>query len=186
MVTPEQIKVDAEKPGSLTFKFENKGPVALDDLTMSLKALSQSYEDYLVAAGLVPPEEGVKLYVHELRTGSIIATLQALADQAHFVFGDKGVGDVVSYLFDHADTIAAFVTHLSEVVNFFLGVRSAEEPPTKREADQIIKLFEPLAKDNAAQLAIQFNGTVNIGTVNVTYNSQQANAVHALEGAAGL
>jgi hypothetical protein len=177
MTTPEQITMHAGAPGTLTFKFDNTAPVAVDDLTASLKALSQAYEDFLIASGHVPPDEGVKLYIAELRTGSIIATLQALADQARLVFGDQGFADTVSYLFDHADTLAGFVTQLGELIEFFLGVRKMEEPPTKKAADQVIKLFEPLAKDSSGQLAIQFNGDVKIGTVNVIYNSQQANAV---------
>jgi hypothetical protein len=62
-------EVDAEptKDGVLTFKLDNQAPVALDDLTISLHTLAQSYEDYLSASGLVQPEEGIKLYVHELR-----------------------------------------------------------------------------------------------------------------------
>jgi hypothetical protein len=46
--------------GLLTFKFDNRAPVALEDLTASLNALAQSYEDYLVATGEALPEAGVK------------------------------------------------------------------------------------------------------------------------------
>jgi hypothetical protein len=52
------------------FKFDNKAPVALEDLTASLNALAQSYEDYLVATGEALPEAGVKLYVHDLQTAA--------------------------------------------------------------------------------------------------------------------
>ena len=52
---------DPAADGLLTFKFGNKAPVALDDLTVSLNALAQSYEDYLAASGKALPEEGIKL-----------------------------------------------------------------------------------------------------------------------------
>lgn len=163
--------------GLLTFKFDNKAPVALDDLTMSLSALAQFYEDYLAASGKAPPEEGVRLYVHDLRTGSIIAVLQAIAQQGHLIFGEHGVVPTVELVFDHADTLAGFLGSLNDVVQFFLGKRETEDNPTKKEAEQIIKILEPVAKDNASQLNVQFSGTTHIGEIHYHYNSQEANAV---------
>ncbi len=54
MPTPSEDEASLE--GLLTFKFDNKVPVALDDLTVSLNALAQSYEDYLAASGKALPE----------------------------------------------------------------------------------------------------------------------------------
>jgi hypothetical protein len=68
--------------GLFTLKLDNKQPVALDDLSASFGALGQAFQDYLLSEGLAPPADGVRLYVHELRTGSIIASFQAIADQA--------------------------------------------------------------------------------------------------------
>ena len=105
--------------GLLTFKFDNKVPVALDDLTVSLNALAQFYQDYLHESGKAPPEEGVRLYVHDLRTGSIIAVLQAIADQGRLMFGEHGVVPTITSAFDHADTLAGFLGTLNDVVQFF-------------------------------------------------------------------
>jgi hypothetical protein len=102
----------APQDGLLTFEFDNKIPVALDDLTVSLNTLAESYEDYLTASGVAPPAEGVKLYVHELRTGSIIAVLQAIADQGHWLFGEHGAIPTLQSVFDHADTLAGFLGSL--------------------------------------------------------------------------
>jgi hypothetical protein len=163
--------------GLLTFKFDNKAPVALDDLTVSLNALAQFYEDYLVTSGTAPPEEGVRLYVHDLRTGSIIAVLRAIADQGRLMFGEHGIVPTITSAFDHADTLAGFLGTLNDVVQFFLGTLDLAEKPTKKEAEQIIKILEPVAKDNASQLNVQFNGPTHIGEIHYHYNSQQANAV---------
>jgi hypothetical protein len=163
--------------GLLTFKLDNKAPVALDDLTESLHAVADAYQDFLIAAGLSIPGEGVRLYVHELRTGSIIAVFQALADQARFLFGEHGVVPTAQSVFDHPDTLAGFLGSVNDVVQFFLGRTEGKKEPTKREADQIIKILEPVAKDNGSQLNMAVSGSVHIGEIHYHYNSQEANAV---------
>ncbi|MGA8551114.1 MAG: hypothetical protein WB678_12860 [Stellaceae bacterium] len=166
--------------GLLTFKFDNKAPVALDDLTVSLNALAQSYQDYLAASGQTLPEEGIKLYIHDLHTGSIIAVLQAIADQGHFLFGENGLVPTAQHFlehFKHADTLAGFLGSINDVVQFFLGNSKNKAEPTRKQADQIIKIFEPVAKDSGSALNMQFNGPAHIGEIHFHYNSQQANAV---------
>jgi len=166
-----------ELDGLLTFKLDNKAPVALDDLTASLTALACFYQDYLADAGKASPDAGVKLYIHELKTGSVIATLQAIAEQGHLLFGDNGIIPTLQSAFDHADTLGGLIANLNDVIGFFLNSSDSEVRPTKKQADQVIKFFEPVAKDNASHLSMQFNGTVNIGEIHFHYNSQQANAV---------
>lgn len=175
-MTPTETK-EATLEGLLTFKFDNKAPVALDDLAVSLNSLAQFYEDYLAVSGKAPTEEGVRLYVHDLRTGSIIAVLQAIADQAHLLFGEHGVVPTLKSAFDQADTLAGFLGSLNDVVQFFLGKPNGTKQPTKKEAEEIIKIFEPVARDSGSQLNVQFNGTVNIEAIHYHYNSQEANAV---------
>ena len=163
--------------GLLTFRFENKSPVALDDLSLSLNALAQSYEDYLAATGKSPPVEGVKLYVHDLRTGSVIAVLKAIADQGRLLFGEHGVVTALQSTFDHADTIAGFLGNIDDVVKFFLGTEEGKPEPTRKEAEQMIRFLEPVAKDSGSQVIMQFLGPTHIGVINNRYDSQQANAV---------
>jgi hypothetical protein len=151
--------------------------LALDDLTISLNTLAQSYEDYLLASGLAQPEEGIKLYVHELRTGTIIAQLQAIAEQGHFLFGEHGVVSTLKAGYERADTLAPFIISLNDVIQFFLGNREGKEEPSKKEADQIVKILEPVAKDNGSQVFFDFNGPTHIDQIHFPYNSQEANAV---------
>lgn len=161
----------------LILKFDNRTPVALDDLTVSLSAIAEAYQDYIVASGKFPPDEGVKLYVHDLRTGSIIAELQAIAQQGHLLFGDHGVVPTLQSAFDHGDTLAGFLGNINDVIQFFLGTSVSKREPTRREADQIVKFLEPVAKDTGSQLNLQFNGPTHIEAIHFHYNSQQANAV---------
>jgi hypothetical protein len=167
--------------GLLTVKFDNKAPIALEDLTASLNALAQSYEDYVAATGEASPEAGVKLYVHNLRTGTITAVLQAIADQGHLLFGEHGVVPAVQSAFEHADTIGGFIVSLNDVIQFFLGNQDKNQP-SKKEAEQVVKILEPIAKDNGSQLTVGFGGSVAIhgpaflGPVHFHYTSQEANA----------
>jgi hypothetical protein len=123
--------------GLLTFKFDNKAPVALEDLTASLNALAQSYEGYLVTTGEALPEAGVKLYVHDLRTGSITAVLQAMADQGHLLFGEHGVVPAVQSAFEHADTIGGFIVSPSSTPS------GALRPPIRPERKSARLIFCP-------------------------------------------
>jgi hypothetical protein len=63
------------------------------------------------------------------------------------------------------------------LIQFFLGVIKLEKElqPSKREAHNIVQMFEPSAKDFGSQLNLQITGDVHIHQF--TYNSQQANAV---------
>jgi hypothetical protein len=114
-----------ERTPTLTIKIENKKPIELLDLTASLSALGQNYEEFVFSHGYDPKAGNVRLYITELRSGSIIAELQSLADQASFVL-------------DHLDVFAGFVTNLDDLIKFFLNQKIATpEPISKIAAEQI-------------------------------------------------
>ena len=171
--------------GFLTFTINNELPVSVDDLSRSLSAFSRSYEDYVSSTGKRPGEIGLKLYVQELRTGSVIAVLQALADQAHLMFGEHGIVPTIQSTFEHADTIAGFLGNLDELMQFFLGKsdKKGGKLPSKKETEQIIEIVEPAAKDPKSSMVFQFNGPINIsgpvqfGDIIHHYSSQEANAI---------
>jgi hypothetical protein len=66
----------------ITFKLENSKPVDLLDLTGSLAAFGEAYRDYVAGAGYDVEPGNVRLFIREIRTGSIIADLASMADQA--------------------------------------------------------------------------------------------------------
>jgi hypothetical protein len=146
----------------ITFKLENSKPVDLLDLTGSLAAFGEAYRDYVAGAGYDVEPGNVRLFVREIRTGSIIADLASMADQA-------------SWVLSHLDAAAGFISHFDQILRYFLLLPSASlEPPTKREAVQAIAVMEPVAKDGGANLFLNVSGDVHI---HHHYNSQQANAV---------
>lgn len=151
-----------EDSGSLLVEIRNERPIELRDLTLSLLALGQSYEDYVISAGYDLTPGNVRLYVRELRSGSTIADLVGYADQIHaFV--------------DMVDTLAGFVASTNDLLQFFLGFQKLTHLPSKKEAERLNQVLEPIAKDNGAQLILQVNGDVKIDQ-SVKINYQQANA----------
>lgn len=150
----------------LRVEIKNKKPVDLIDLTASLMALAQYFQDYATSNTGDPLPDNMRLHVKEMRTGSVIAELVTLADQAQWII-------------EHIEVMAGFVGNLDDLMKFFMGQKDTPEAqPTRRQAEQVIKIAEPIAKDTGSQLNIQVmdGGTVNIHqTINVT--SLDANAM---------
>lgn len=144
----------------LRFEFRNTRPVDLMDLTASLAAFGDAYQDYVVRSGHDIERGNVRLFVKEIRTGSIITELASYADQASFVLS-------------HLDVAAGFVSHFVDVASYFLGLPNKAEP-TRREAAQAMAIMEPVAKDGGSQLFLNVVGDVHIHN---HYDSQQANAI---------
>jgi hypothetical protein len=149
----------------IRFELRNSRPVDLLDLTASLAAFGEAYQDHVLKAGYDVDRENVRLFIREIRTGSIVADLISLADQASFIL-------------KHIEVAAGFVTHLNDLLQFFLRSGAPDvEPPTKREAGQVIAVMEPIAKDGGAQLFLQVAGDVHVHHHPFSYSSQEANAI---------
>ncbi len=156
---------DADR-GGIRFELKNSKPVDLLDLTTALSAFGDAYQDYVVRSGFDGDRGNVRLYVQEIRTGSIIAQLSQLADQASFVL-------------DHIEVAAGFISNLNDVLQYFLGLPkpASAEAPTKRQAQQAMAIMEPVAKDNASQLFLNVNVQGDVHYHQHIYTSQQANAI---------
>jgi hypothetical protein len=155
---------DVEDP-SVRFEFDNQKPVDLLDLTSSLSAFGEAYQDFIIDAGFDGEPGNIRFFVKEIRSGSIIADLVSQAAQG-------------SLTLQHFEAAAAFMANLNDIIQFFLGIGALPpgEKPSKKEADQVIKILEPVAKDGGSQLFL----TVSHGDIHLHqhhYNSQQANAV---------
>jgi hypothetical protein len=123
------------------FELRNSKPVDLLDLTGALSAFGDAYKDYVVSAGFEHIPDNVRLFVREIRSGSIIADLISMADQG-------------SYILDHKETIAKFATHINDILQWLLisGTLGDENAPNKKETAQTFSVMEPVAKDSASQL----------------------------------
>lgn len=145
-------------------RLANKKPVELADLGQSFKALGEQYEEYV---SRVPGAGEGKLYVVKMHKRSpLVADLKGFLDQASFVV-------------DHIDVIAGFVTNLSDLIEYFrmLGpLRPDPNAPTRAEAERVAKIIEPVAKDGGSQFNIVVQGDVHVHA-NINLDSERANAV---------
>jgi hypothetical protein len=149
---------------ALGIRLENKRPVELLDLTASLHAFGEEYGDFVNSHGFDPIADNVRLYITELRTGSIIAEFHAIAEQSSFVL-------------KHAEIFAAFLTSFNDIVGFFLTMTKPRDAPavSRPEAERVAQIFEPVAKDSGSQLFLNVTG--GDVTINYNYTSDQANTI---------
>lgn len=155
-----------EDSAVLRVEIKNVKPVDLIDLTTSLMALGQSFSDYATAKTGDPLPDNMRLYVKEMKSGSVIAELVTLTEQAQWIA-------------EHIEVLAGFVGNLDDIMKFFMGkTAELDEKPTRRQAEQVVGIAEPIAKDGGSQLNISVmdGGTVNIHqTIHMT--SLDANAM---------
>jgi hypothetical protein len=148
--------------GDLTVTLRNRRPIELLDLTASLSGLAQEYLRHLEEKHPEDAAADVRLYVEEIRSGSVVATLMAVSPQ---------LLQGLSYV----NSVVTFSKHLKSAYEYLsaYGGGAAPEPELSRPTLQnLADILEPVAKDSGAQLNI---GTVN-GNVQFVINSRDANA----------
>lgn len=139
-----------EAPPDMKFEIKNKQPIELIDLTNSLLALGNEYQRFISRTHPEAEASDVKLYINEVRSGSVIALLTAMSPQ--LIEGFSYVNTVVDF--------ASFLKNTFEILtNGKANKHTDLSPATLSNINQIL---EPIAKDNGSQL--------NIGTLNVTGN----------------
>lgn len=149
---------------SLVLTISNDGPIELVRLSESLSALAASFARYADRNGLAINGDDVRLYVKEIRSGSIQIELIALAN-------------TVPMIIEQARSILEFARFLSDTIRYFRG--EADKPPaetTTKDAQDVKYFLGPVAADPKASLQItaRENSTVNV-TLNISSND--ANAV---------
>lgn len=149
----------------LTIEIKNSRPVELIDYAQSMICIGSEYTRFLSSGENAATPDDVKLYVKEVRTGSIITDLVANAPYA------------IPFI-EHADTIFEYAKHLKTLFDWFAG-REDKKPQVieKVTLQNLSNIVEPVAKDKASQMNI---GAVNVaGDINLTLNisSLDANAI---------
>lgn len=157
-------KIDAEM--KLVIELKNKTPVELVDLTNSLACLAAEYNKHIIATQAKIEAKNIKLYVKEVRSGSVITELVALAP-------------TLLPLYEYSQTVLSFAQHIKDWKEFLLGANS--QPPSdtdKNTLQNISGILEPVAKDVGSELNIGAL-TINGGTVALNFNisSVDANAI---------
>lgn len=159
----------------LTITINNQRPIELADLTTSFQGISGEYRDYVLSRGGVLQKDDVRLYVHELKTGSIIAELAPLVTMAL---------PMVEHANQVASSIGQFALHLKSAYHFLLGKKEqsdAVSPELSRQSLQnLSSIVEPVAKDHGSQMNITAGTVMNMpvfnGPVVMNLSHQEANA----------
>lgn len=151
--------------GKIIVEIKNKTPVQLLDLTQSLISFAKEYQGFADSEFEGDYRTETRLYVKEIRTGSIITELVPYA---------AGLLPLLS----DTNTVVGFVRHLKAAVD---QLRTPKEPGTRTNLTRttltnIASIVDPVAKDNGSQINIT-GETVNIAPVYLNVNSVDANLV---------
>ncbi len=151
---------DMEDEMKLRVEINNKRPVELIDLAQSMLSLSDEYRRF------APSEnDDVKLYVKEIRSGSIIQELVAMSPYA------------LPFI-EHSKTVLEYAKHLKVLIDFLSG--QGEQKPAaiveKTTLTNIASIVEPVAKDNGSQMIIHTLNVSGDAVFNFGLNSLEANA----------
>jgi hypothetical protein len=145
----------------LSIEIKNTQPIELSDLTESLIGFADEYKHHIAISDPTAQPEEIKLYVKEMRTGSIIADLIAIVP-------------LTLPFVAEANHVIEFCQYLSRAYKYLTG--KSREKPEMEKADylNLNRIVEPVAKDSGAQINI---GTLNISApVVFSLNSLEANA----------
>ncbi len=146
----------------LTIKICNSQLVELSDLSNSFSSFADEYKRHLTQDGVFALPDEVRLYVKEIRTGSIVADLVVLAPY------------VLPFV-EYSKTIISFTEYLKTAYDYLIGKKTEKPQLTKANYENLIGIVNPIAKDKSSQLNIKntINGNV---VVNINLNSIEANA----------
>jgi len=160
MPPPEDVR--------LIIHIENKKPIELMDLTKALVALANQFNDYVKNTANIPNREA-KLYVKEIKTGSVILDLIEIA-----TFG------AIPFV-ENINTVIGFADYLKKGYNYFLGINTDDVTSdfSIKDSSDFSQILNPIAKDNGSQINI--STTINNHNTSViVLNSLEANAIQNL------
>lgn len=149
----------------LVVEIKNTTPMELTDLVGSLAAVALEYRSSVEYSRTKLDLKKVKLYLKDVRSGSVITELVALA---------PGLLPFVEY----GESILEFSEYLKSWKEWLIGDR--KEPPapvTKNTMKNISEIMEPVAKDHGAQMNIRSITAKGDVHVHLHINSTEANAI---------
>jgi hypothetical protein len=150
--------------GKIVVEIKNHYPVELLDLTQSFYSFAKEYEGYANSEFEGADRRGTKLFVKEIRTGSIITELIPHA---------SGLLPLLS----EANTVLGFAKHLKSVIDRLRKPSHGELPAiSKTTLTNINSIVDPVAKDSASQINVHTEIN-NYAPVYISINSQEANAI---------
>jgi hypothetical protein len=146
----------------LSIKIDTTKPVELIDLTTSFLGLLDEYSRYVVRQPDIPHPEEIKLFIKEIRSGSIYADIVAIT---------PGVMQCITY----GVTLISFTGYLKRAYEYLKGATEEKPEIDKKGYENLSNFINPVTKDNASQIncTTYVNNETN---VNFVLNSTEANA----------
>lgn len=151
--------------GKLVVEYKNQRPVELVDLTRSLLALADEYEQFADEELDGAYRTETKLYIHQIQTGSIITELVPYA---------AGLLPILS----EANTVLSFAERLQKIIDRLRKPKQEENEPDvdPRSLENVSTILEPVAKDSASQINISTKTDFHAPVI-ININSHDANAM---------
>ena len=142
--------MEIEFNDKLEIKIENKKPVELTDLTLSLLGVSHQFQKFIETETTEDYNSATELYVKEVRSGSIVIELVTLAMPIVPLIWEGG-------------PLSEWVNQAKSIMEWLLA-KSKDKPKelTKQDFSQWHTILEPVAKDSSSQLnfSVSDNGHV--------------------------
>lgn len=153
------LEIDVSKKLEITIN--NRKPVALVDLTLSLLSFDQQFQKFIETDTHKDQGAATELYIKEIRSGSIIFELVSKTISVLPLFWENG-------------SLSEWINLVKSIMDWLLG-NSANQPRelSKQDLQQWNSIIEPIAKDEGSQMnfSVSDNGTV----INQFFiNSQEA------------
>lgn len=149
----------------LTIEIKNTKPIEITDFTESFEALGNQYYKFLAESPHFELSKETKLYVKEIRSGSIITELSDL------------VPAVIPFV-EYSNSVIEFTKYLKSAYNYFAG-KSDEKPKEfdLKDCNNLNNVIKPIAKDNGSNVVMTGDFNFESITVNMNFNSVEANAI---------
>ena len=165
---------DGSMSDGLVLTYDNHAPLELSDLSNSLQAVARRYARYAAQSGNRLEGEEFKLYVREIRPGSVVVELINWASNHAVLTGGGAAAGV--FAMTQFNTVASFAKNLRDSLNWLKGSGPKPADVPVSELRDLSKIVEPIAKDARGSLSIH---AAENSTVVVTYriDSLEANAI---------
>jgi len=159
-----QEKIQTTQDIRLVIKIENKNPIELLDLTKSLVSLASQFDSYVVKNADSKENKEAKLYIKEIKSGSVILELIEYAT----------IG-IIPFI-ENTNTIIEFAEFCKKTLTYFLKNEGEKPYLSPTDYKEFSSILTPVAKDNGSQfnLSTTVNGNVFL---HVHLNSTESNAI---------
>ena len=124
---------------SLRIEIKNKKPLELAELTKSFVAITNQYINYASKNATTEVERSARLYIKEIKSGSVILDLMEIAS-----------ANVIPFL-ENSNTIIGFAGYCKTAIAAFLSKDKEMENYSITDCKDFSAIVNPIAKDNGAQ-----------------------------------